>query len=439
MILDKWQEDVLNCEGDIVLCTGRQVGKTTIMARKAAEYMIKHPKSKGIIVSLTEDQAKLIIVMILDYLERTCKKDIQKGKNKPTQNRVALKNGSVVIARPVGNTGDAVRGFTGDFLIIDEASRMPELVWTASRPTLLTTAGKIWMCSTPFGKQGYFYEAFLNKSGKYNVFHISSEEVIQNRPVSDNWTQVKKKAAIEFLEGEKKTMSALQYGQEYMGLFLEDLQQLFPDELIEKCCVLERMNHIGRHYLGVDIARLGGDENAYEIIVDKGDKYLHVESITETGKYTNETEMNIIKYTKIFNAYKVGIDAGAGTLGVSILDHLRQSEIRNKVLALNNRAISFTDDGKNKQRLFKEDLYMNLKGMMERGEILLLDDDNVKLSLKSIQFEYIVQHDLPTRLKIFGNYSHITEGLIRAAWLAKKEKTLKLFATYSNDAKQLGI
>ena len=33
---------------------------------------------------------------------------------------------------------------------------MPESVFTASKPTLLTTGGKIWMCSTPFGKTGYF-------------------------------------------------------------------------------------------------------------------------------------------------------------------------------------------------------------------------------------------------------------------------------------------
>ena len=53
---------------------------------------------------------------------------------------------------------------------------------------------------------------------------------------------------------------------------------------------------------------------------------------------------------------------------------------------------------------------------MEQKKIQLLDDDEVKASLKSIQAE----HDKDSgRLKIWGSYSHITEGLIRAAWCSK--------------------
>ena len=147
--LDDWQEDVLKAKGNIVLCTGRQVGKTTIMSRKACHYMMDNKNSNIIIVSLTEDQAKLIIVMMLDFFEKTNRRMICRGKKKPTQNKLFLNNGSSAIARPVGNTGDSMRGFTGNVLIIDEASRMPDLIWAASRPTLLTTSGEIWMCSTP--------------------------------------------------------------------------------------------------------------------------------------------------------------------------------------------------------------------------------------------------------------------------------------------------
>jgi len=49
----------------------------------------------------------------------------------------------------------------------------------------------------------------------------------------------------------------------------------------------------------------------------------------------------------------------------------------------------------------------------------LLDDDEIIASLSSIQ------HDEDG--KIFGSYSHITEGIIRAAWLAEKEKGLNIF------------
>jgi hypothetical protein len=434
MRLDEWQKEILESDGNILLCTGRQVGKTTIFAIKAAMYMMKHKQSRIIVVSLTEDQAKLMIIMVLDYLEKHYQKYIiTKGKDRPTQNRIRLKNGSEIIARPVGNTGDAVRGFTGNVLIIDEASRMPELAFEAAKPTLLTTAGHIWMCSTPHGKQGYFWECFQNKSNRWKIWHISSEKVIHERPVSEGWTERKREAAIEFLKSEKQDMSALQYGQEYLGLFLEDLRRFFEDELINRCCILRRQTPSPKqyNYMGVDIARMGDDESSFEILnVQTGRKIKQIENITTRKTLTTQTEKRIKQLVKQFEIKKVGIDAGSGSLGVGIYDHLlNDKETRKKVIPMNNRKISLNRDKTDKQRMFKEDLYDNLKSMMEHDEILLLDDDDLITSLRSIQYEFSEDSRI-TRVRIFGNYTHITEGLIRAAWLAKKEKHKNFFVHY---------
>lgn len=431
IVLDEWQKEVLAAEGNILLCTGRQVGKTTIFARKAAKYMLDHPNTKIIIVSLTEDQAKLIIIMILDYLETYHRLEISKGKNKPTQNKIILKNGSQALARPVGNTGDAVRGFTGDVLIIDEASRMPELVWAAGRPTLLTTAGQIWLCSTPYGKQGYFWEAFQNKNNRFKVFHISSEEVITNRPLSASWTEKQRIEAIKFLEGEKQEMSELRYGQEYLGLFIDELRQYFDDELIEKCCTLNRRGvilHDRTYSLGVDIARMGYDESTFEIIDMINDEtYEHIENMVTKKTLTTQTEDMILSLNRTYDFARIYIDAGSGSLGVGIFDHLlRDDETKRKVVAINNRARVMDKDEKQKTRLLKEDLYDNLRSMMQKGQIKLLNDADVKLSLKSVQYDYSDKDKGLSQLKIFGNYTHIAEGLIRAAWIAK-EKSLNIW------------
>ena len=432
--LDDWQKDIIDHEGDCLLCTGRQVGKTTCFAIKAAKYLLTHPKARIIIVSLTEDQAKLIIVMILTYLEQNDKKMIARGKMKPTQNRIALTNKAIAIARPVGNTGDAVRGFTGEVLIIDEASRMPALMWAAAKPTLLTTAGQIWMCSTPAGKEGYFYEAFVNKSKRYKVWHKSSEEVVTNRPINEGWTEKQRGQAINFLDAEKKDLSELQYGQEYMGLFLEDLLRFFSDELIAKTCVLQRAE--GRtkqnNYMGVDIARLGGDYSTYEIFnAPYKKKIRQVESITERHKLTTHTEQKILELNKLWNLRKIGIDAGSGSLGVGIYDHLLENlQTKRRVIPMNNRAISLDREGKKQQRIFKEDLYDNLKSMMEHGEIAFLDDEDIQISFRSIQFEFLKDRGQITKVRIFGRDSHIVEGIIRAAWLAKKERHKNLFISY---------
>lgn len=435
IILDGWQEEIINHDGNVLLCTGRQVGKTLTFAVKISKYLISHPTSQIVVVSLTEDQAKLIIIMSLDYLEKNHRKLIAKGKHKPTQGSITLLNKSRVIARPVGNTGDAVRGFTGDVLVIDEASRMPSLMWAAAKPILLTTAGQIWMCSTPAGKEGYFYEAYLNKSGRFKVWTKTSEEVINNRPGSDAWTEKQKDAAIQFLKDERADMSELQYRQEYCGEFLEDLRRFFPDELINKCCVLKRMpeQKYENCYMGVDIARMGGDSSAYEIVdASNPKKFMQVENQTEQFKRTTHTEERILELNKSWNLEKIGIDAGSGTLGVGIYDHLLNNlETRKKVVPMNNRAVSLDRYGKKLQRIFKEDLYDNLRSMMEHDEIFLLDDADIIQSLRNIQIELAKDEAWQaTRVRIFGRDSHIAEGLVRAAWLAKKERHKKFSISY---------
>ena len=40
---DRWQEEVLNAEGNICVCSGRQVGKTEIIAYKTAKFISSNP------------------------------------------------------------------------------------------------------------------------------------------------------------------------------------------------------------------------------------------------------------------------------------------------------------------------------------------------------------------------------------------------------------
>lgn len=428
MILDNWQKEILEYDGDILLCTGRQVGKTTTFAIKAVEYMIHHAGSTIIIASLTEDQAKLIIVMMVDYAEKHYRGLIAKGKDKPTQNKLMLTNKSVAIARPVGNTGDAIRGFTGDVLILDEVSRFSELVMDAASPTLLTTGGQIWLCSTPFGKQGYFYRCFKNENKRFKVWHISSEEVIYNRPVSAGWSENQKREAISFLESEKKEKSKLKYEQEYLGRFVDDLRQLFSDELIKRCQTLKRRDKIssGTYYLGVDVARMGEDESTFQIIQKLDREHYHqVENIVTKKTRLNETANLIIELNSRYKFRRIYIDDGG--LGVGVFDFLLSNDsTRNRVVAINNRSRPLDRDRTRNKRILKNDLYNNLLMLMEQGRIKLLDDDDLFLSLKSVQYEYTIKENAVTEMKIFGDYTHIAEGLIRAAWCVE-DKTLNIW------------
>jgi len=71
-----------------------------------------------------------------------------------------------------------------------------------------------------------------------------------------------------------------------------------------------------------------------------------------------------------------------------------------------------------------------MRALMETGELLLLDDDDIKVSLRSVQVELREDQHGKTLVKIWGNDTHIVEGMMRGAWLAKKEK-INNFHIYS--------
>jgi len=437
--LDKWQKDVLAHKGDIGLCTGRRIGKTYILARKAIDHMIEYGKPI-IVVSLTEDQAMIIISMALNYARQAYPKLIGKGKYKPTLKTLTIireKKPIKMISRPVGNTGDATRGFEGGVLIVDEASRMPRMFWIAAKPILLTCAGEIWMCSTPYGKQGYFWESF-NKSwnlkdpkARFKFFYKTTEEVIEERPISESWTKEQQEGARRILEEDKNEMSDIEYGQEYLGLFLDEIMQLYTDDWIEKVCALPQnaggsapstINSGGDLFLGVDVGRVI-DPSTFEILDGTDTDNIKQIYHSEIRKLLiPETFREIRRLERLYSFNRIGIDSGG--MGAGVLDLLLEDdETKRKSEGLDN-AVKIIDDEDKTKPLLKEDMYINLLALGDLGKLKLLKNLEIMASLKSIRQIYV-----ENRTKIKGDNSHAVEGLIRAAYLIK-QKLNKPFITH---------
>lgn len=434
MLLDDWQRAFIETKGDKILCCGRQVGKTEICSKDAGEWAVSNQKKNILMIAPTERQAYNLFDKTLNYLMDKHSTKIKQGKDRPTKTKIQLRNGTRIYCLPTGLSGLGIRGLTVHRLYVDEASRIPEEVWAAVTPMLLTTGGDSIYLSTPFGANGEFYRCWVNKDEAYESFtrfSVTSEKVMSERPISVGWTEFQREKALQKLEQEKARMSSREYAQEYLGEFIEDMFRFFSDSLIAKCCTLKRRNAIIKernYYLGVDIARMGEDESTFEILdrLEKG-RIEHVESIITKKTLTTQTEDKIIQLNKQYDFQKIYIDAGSGSLGVGIFDHLlREEETKRKIEAINNRARSYDRYDKSKTKLLKEDLYDNLRALMERGKIKLLDDEEVIESLRSVQYEYVKSAGKPTSLRIFGNYTHVVEGIIRAAW-CDKDKNLNIW------------
>ena len=254
---------------------------------------------------------------------------------------------------------------------------------------------------------------------------------MKNRPISESWTKEQSEGAIKILEDDKKDMSEMEYGQEYLGLFLDELRQFFSDEWIEKVCSLPNPEvytfslgtNSGRDlFLGVDVGRVN-DPSTFEILDGTNEekiRQVYHDSKLKLSIPSTFEEMRRLERTYSFN--RIGVDSGG--MGAGVLDLLlRDEDTKRKSEGLDNATKPIDADGKEKP-LLKEEMYVNLLTNGELGHLKLFNNPEIIASLRSIQYEY-----LEKRMKIFGKDSHITEGLTRANQLIKS-KGLKCFITH---------
>lgn len=72
---------------------------------------------------------------------------------------LVLPNRSRIVGLP--GTEATVRGFSAvSLLLIDGAARVEDAMYKALRPILAVGLGDLWLMSTPWGKRGFFYEAW---------------------------------------------------------------------------------------------------------------------------------------------------------------------------------------------------------------------------------------------------------------------------------------
>ena len=422
--LDKWQIDYINTppEQDCFLLTGRQSGKTAAMAIKCVEMCVHHfGKEQNVLInSITEKQAGRMLVKALVYARmKYPKKIIEKGRDKPTKHILKFTTGASILSYAAGEAGEGLRGDTIKKHMVDEGSRMSEEFFIATSPMMSVSQGSQDIASTPFekrhkdGEEKFFYKC--SKDEHYKKFYVSAEDCPRHTK--------------EFLEREKARMTKLQYAQEYLAQFLDEVTQFFDPKTVEESCIEKRPETIGKkgtYFLGCDVARKGIDKFTYEIFNRAGSsgnyKLNQVENIWTTNIPIPESVRRIIELNIKYNFKKEYIDSGG--MGITVCDLLREDPInKRKVVEINNSSRRYQEDGEEKKKgILKEDLYENLAVLMEQKKITFLDDDEIKASLNSIQYEYSDKG----KLIIWGYDDHIVEGLARGAWCSK-DKSLNIY------------
>jgi len=155
----------------IVSCMGRQTGKTTTIAVKAIHFAYTNPKTTTLIVSPSLRQSMILFDRIVSLIYNN--EWLPTSVVRKTRTIIQLDTGSQIIALPCSE--NFLRGYTAHLLIIDEAAFLPETTMTNILfPMLATTHGTLILLSTPWGKNHYFYRAFMDPD--FSVHRVKSVE-----------------------------------------------------------------------------------------------------------------------------------------------------------------------------------------------------------------------------------------------------------------------
>jgi hypothetical protein len=209
---DSWQRTVLRSTSPRVLLNCcRQAGKSTVVAALALHAALTGPGQLVLLLSRAQRQSAELFRKVMDFyqaLDRPVPAAAESALG------LELANGSRIVSLP--GQEENIRSFSGvNLLVLDEAARVPDELYKAVRPMLAVSGGRLVLLSTPFGKRGFFYEAWQDRKGGWEKFEVTAREVPRIAPA--------------FLDEERRALGNTWFAQEYECRFEAHEGLVYPD------------------------------------------------------------------------------------------------------------------------------------------------------------------------------------------------------------------
>ncbi|MBV9123133.1 MAG: terminase family protein, partial [Planctomycetes bacterium] len=229
---DPWQIEVLEAgHPRLLLNCSRQAGKSTVVALLALAEALFVPFTKVLLVSRSLRQSSELFRILTDFHRRLDSCMLQRR----TSEELLLTNYSRIVCLPCRE--ETIRGFSHvTLLIIDEAARVPDDLYRAVRPMLAVSNGRLICLSTPYGKRGFFYDAWARGGDDWARIEVPADRVSRITP--------------DFLARERRGVGESWFRQEF-GCSFEALEGLvYPD--FARCVVSGPAPSAGRKVGGID-------------------------------------------------------------------------------------------------------------------------------------------------------------------------------------------
>lgn len=351
------QADVINELRDargtgkiVTVNSSRQKGKSYLISNLLLYFSINFAKTNNYCVSPTLKQSKAIYKVIMDAISSS---GIVKTKN-ATDLTITLINGSTINFKSAEQR-TALRGFTADFLCIDEAAFIPDEIFYLILPWADAKKAPILMTSTPFVKGGFFF----------NYFNYGLEN--SHNTVTINWSDPKYKESIEKilppekLEEYRQVLPKNVFRTEYLGEFLDDDGSVFTG--VKECLKEAVIGPYDRLYVGLDFSNQGENDDTVISVFNGNGEQVYL-------KYFNNLSplKQIVKIVDELEPYADQIDVIScelNSIGTPYTDLIKE-----KSQILSDKVMGFQTSNTSKNAIV-----LNMQTALENKNVTLLPDE----------------------------------------------------------------
>ncbi len=212
---DPWQSGVLRSAAPrLLLNCCRQSGKSTTTAALAVHTAVYEPGALVLLLSPSLRQSGELFKKAL-ALYRALGRPVPAVAE--TALSLELEHGSRIVSLP--GSEQTTRGFSGvRLLVIDEASRVEDPLYFSIRPMLAVSGGRLVALSTPWGKRGWWHDAWVDGGADWGRVEVPATACPRISPA--------------FLEEERRALGPLWFASEYECKFVDTVDQVFSHELV---------------------------------------------------------------------------------------------------------------------------------------------------------------------------------------------------------------
>ncbi|CAB4141668.1 large terminase protein [uncultured Caudovirales phage] len=232
----------------IIGCFGRQAGKSFTAMNLLLKWVLEDNGAVGMWVSPVYSQAKKVFTELTNTIAGT---GLTKSINK-SELTITFINGSVIYFRS-GEREDTLRGYTLNYLVVDEAAYIKDEVWnTVLRPTVLVNGKKVLFISTPKGRNWFYNLAMRGMSDEYPTYKTFFATSFDTPFIT-----------AEELEEAKMSLPETIYKQEILAEFIDDGGEVFGS--LKSSCILDHYPNYDstkKYYAGLDFGR----QNDYTVL-----------------------------------------------------------------------------------------------------------------------------------------------------------------------------